>query len=102
MARQKTKSYSESFRKKAVRLADLPDKTAMDVSEDLGINVAQIYNWRNQFKRLSEKQFNTLDGVDYSKNESAEVRTLRKEVKQLKEERDFLKKATAYFAKDMK
>ena len=102
MARQKTKSYSESFRKEAVRLADLPDKTAMDVADSLGINVAQIYNWRNQFKRLSEKQLNTLDGVNYSKDESAEVRALRKEVKQLKEERDFLKKATAYFAKDTK
>ena len=100
MARQKTKSYSESFRKEAVRLADLPDKTAMDVADSLGINVAQIYNWRNQFKRLSEKQFNTVDGVDYTRDESAEVRALRKEVKQLKEERDFLKKATAYFAKD--
>ena len=102
MARNKTKSYPESFRKEAVRLADLPDKTATEVAEELGINVAQIYNWRNQFKRLSEKQFNTLDGVDYSKKESAEMRALRKENKQLREERDFLKKATAYFARDDK
>ena len=102
MARNKTKSYPESFRKEAVRLADLPENTATDVAEKLNIHVGQIYNWRNQFKRLSGKQFNTLDGVDYSKDESAEMRALRKEVKQLKEERDFLKKATAYFAKDMK
>ncbi len=40
-----------------------------------------------------------MDGVDCSKNESAEIRKLRKEVAKLKEERDFLKKATAYFAK---
>ena len=102
MARNKTRSYPESFRKEAVRLADLPDKTAIGVADDLGINVGQIYNWRNQFNRLSGKQFNTLDGVDYSKDESTEMRALRKEVKQLKEERDFLKKATAYFAKESK
>ncbi len=97
MARNKTRSYPESFRKEAVKQADLPDRTAREVADDLGINVVQIYNWRNQFKRLSEKQFNTLDGVDYSKNESEELRKLRRENKQLREERDFLKKATAYF-----
>ena len=102
MARNKTKSYPENFRKEAVRLADLPDRTAREVAEELDINVAQIYNWRNQFKRLSDKQFNTLDGVDYSKNESEELRKLRRENKQLREERDFLKKATVYFAKNGK
>jgi len=102
MARNKTKSYPESFRKEAVRLADLPENTAANVAEKLGIHVGQIYNWRNQFKRLSGKQFNTLDGVEYSKDDSAELRALKKEVKRLREERDFLKKATAYFAKESK
>ena len=97
MSRNKTNDYSESYRKEAVRLADLPENTAIGVADDLGINVGQIYNWRNQFKRLTEKQFNTLEGVDYSKDESAEMRALRKENKMLREERDFLKKATAYF-----
>ncbi len=91
MARNKTKAYPESFRKEAVRLADLPDRSATRVANKLGINVSQ-------FKRLTEKQFNTLDDVDYSKNESEELRQLRRENKQLREERDFLKKATAYFA----
>ncbi len=98
MARNKTNAYPESFRKEAVRLADLPDRSATSVANKLGINVGQIYNWRSQFKRLTEKQFNTLDDVDYSKNESEELRKLRRENKQLREERDFLKKATAYFA----
>ena len=102
MARNKTKAYSESFRKEAVRLSNLPDKTATIVAEKLGINVGQIYNWRNQFKRLSEKQFNTLDGVDYSKKESEELRSLKRENKRLRDERDFLKKATAYFANQEK
>jgi len=38
--------------------------------------------------------------VDYSKSEKDEIRQLKKEVAKLKAERDFLKKATAYFAKD--
>jgi transposase len=42
MARKKTKAYSEAFRKQAVKLADLPDKTAADVARELGIHPCQI------------------------------------------------------------
>jgi transposase len=48
---------------------------------------------------LSDKHFNTVDGVDYSKKESEEVRRLKRENKRLQEEMDFLKKAAAYFAR---
>ena len=102
MAKRKAKAYPESFRKEAVRLADQPDRTATDVAKELGIHVGQIYNWRAQFHKLSKKQFTSQDSVDYSKDDSAEVRKLKKEVAGLKAERDFLKKATAYFANDEK
>jgi len=100
MARKKTKSYPESFRKEAVRLADQPDRTAADVARELGIHPGQIYNWRSQFNKLSKGQFTVADGTNYSKAEKEEIRKLKKEIARLKEERDFLKKATAYFAKD--
>ena len=99
MARKKAKAYPESFRKEAVRLADMPDRTAVDVAKELGIHVGQIYNWRTQFSKLSKGQFKIHEGVDHSKNESAELRKLRRENSKLREERDFLKKATAYFAR---
>jgi len=59
----------------------------------------QIYNWRRQYNRLSEKQVNSIKGVDYSKDESEELRKLRREIVDLKEENEFLKKTTAYFSK---
>ena len=99
MAKRKTKAYSEAYRKEAVRLADLPDRTAADVARNLGIHVNQIYNWRTQFNKLSKGQFTVADGTNYSIAEKEEIRKLKKEVAKLKEERDFLKKATAYFAK---
>jgi len=88
------KKYSESFRKEAVKLADRPDRTATDVAKELGIHVGQIYNWRVQFNKLSKGQFTVADGTNYSVAEKAKIRKLEKE------ERDFLKKATAYFAKN--
>jgi transposase len=100
MATKKVKSYSEEFRRNAVSLADQPDKTAREVAESLGIHVNQIYNWRTQFKKLSKGQFKIVDGVDYSKSESEEIRRLKRENTKLKKERDFLKKAVAYFAEN--
>jgi len=94
--------YTEAFRKEAVRRSEQEGVTAVQIARELGIHVNQIYNWRNQFKRLSEKQFNSMNGVNYSKEESEEVRRLKRKVKELEEENNFLKKATAYFAKDKK
>lgn len=94
--------YTESFRREAVRRSEEEGVTAVQVAKELGLHVNQIYNWRNQFKRLSDKQFNSLDGVDYSKDESEENRRLKRQVKELKEENEFLKKATAYFSNQKK
>ena len=98
MAKRRVKKYSEEFRRNAVSLADQPGKTAVEVAKSLGIHVGQIYNWRTQFEKLSKRQFTTLEGVDYSKEESDEIRHLKHELAQVKKERDFLKKAVAYFA----
>ena len=98
MGKKKAARYSEEFRKQAVAMADKPGNTATEVAESLGIHVNQIYNWRNQLKKLSKKQLQILDGVDYTKDEIDEIRRLKTENAKLKEERDFLKKAVAYFA----
>ena len=99
MGRKKQHAYTEEFRREAVKRSEKPGVTQAQVAKELGISAQQIANWKRQFTRLSEKQFNSLDGVDYSRNESEELRNLRRENKQLKEEMDFLKKAAAYFAK---
>jgi transposase len=98
--KNKYNHYSEAFRKEAVRRADAADTSAADVAKELGIHPGQIYNWRRQYKKLGEKEFKSMNGVDYSMNESEDVRRLKRENAALKEEIEFLKKATAYFAKE--
>lgn len=100
MARKKRQVYTEEFRREAVKRSQKPGITQAQVAEELGVSAQQIANWKRQFTRLSDKQFNSVDGVDYSKKESEELRRLRRENKRLQEEMAFLKKATAYFAKD--
>ncbi|MFV8784466.1 transposase [Microbulbifer sp. SA54] len=98
MGKKRTQAYTEEFRREAVKRAEKPGVTTASVARELGVSAQQIYNWRRQFNRLSEKQFNSLDGVDYSKQESAEVRRLKRELHQARQEVEFLKKAAAYFA----
>lgn len=97
--RNKYNHYTEDFRREAVRRSEDPNTSAADVARELGIHPGQIYNWRRQYNRLSDKQFNTVNGVDYSRKESEEVRELKRQISDLKEENEFLKKATAYFSK---
>ena len=93
------KSYSDAFRREAVRLADQPGREATEVARELGIHPGQIYNWRTQFNKLSKAQFTRTEGTNCAKAETEEVRRLKKRIAELEQERDFLKKATAYFAK---
>ena len=92
--RNKYNHYTEDFRREAVRRADDPNTSAAEVAKELGIHPGQIYNWRRQYKRLSDKQFNSVQGVDYSMKESEEIRKLKRQAADLKEENEFLKKAT--------
>lgn len=100
MGRKKNHAYTEEFRKEAVKRSLKPGVTQAMVAAELGMSAQQIANWKRQFTRLSDKQFNSVDGVDYSKKESEELRKLRRENKRLQEEMAFLKKAAAYFAKN--
>lgn len=99
MGRKRTQAYTEEFRREAVKRSEKKGVTQAQVAKELGVSQQQIANWKRQFTRLSDKQFNSMDGVDYSKQESEELRKLRRENKHLREEMDFLKKAAAYFAK---
>ena len=100
MKRKRREPFTEEFRREAVKRSEKPGVTQAQVGKELGVSAQQISNWKRQFKRLSDKQFNSVDGVDYSKKESEELRKLRRENKRLQEEMDFLKKAAAYFAKN--
>jgi len=110
MSDKKHPAYTDRFRREAVRRADEPGVTATQVAKELGIHVGLIYNWRSQFRKIEKlksgqtvrHQFHESGGVDYSKAESEEVRKLKRENAELKEELEFLKKATAYFANQKK
>jgi transposase len=91
------KKYTKEFKLDAIRLLESGTKPGHEIERDLGIGSGQIYRWRKQF---SEDGARAFPGNGKSRDE--ELAALRKEVKELREERDILRKATAIFSRPPK
>ena len=88
------KQYDEDFKKNAVKLSHASPKTVREIAEDLGIHENILYNWRRKYTAEGDKtKYATLE----EKN-----RDLQRQLAEVKMERDMLKKAAAYFAKNQK
>jgi transposase len=97
MNRKKYQTYSKEFKIEAVRLAEQSDKPVTQVARELGIRQNQIYKWKKQLEVHQEKAFpGKGQAVD---DENAR---LRRELAVAKEDIEILKKAAAYFAKELR
>ena len=95
---KKRKTYTSQFKREAVRLMESSDKPASDVARQLGVRRNQLYKWKEQLAKRGAKAF---PGAGRQKGQSDELSRLRQELAKVKEERDILKKAAAYFAKEL-
>lgn len=86
--------FTEEFKIDAIKQITERGHTVADVSHRLGVSTHSLYAW---VKRYSSSSGNA--GQD---DQAAEIRRLKQELTRVTEERDILKKATAYFAKDVK
>lgn len=92
--------FTKAFKLEAVRLLELGEKPAAQLALELGVARNQIYKWQAQLQAKGENQaFRGPGGKHLS--ELSEIERLRRELKQVTEERDILKKAAAYFAKEL-
>src|SRR6266516_1666008 len=87
--------YSAEFRQEAVRLALVSDESRAAVARRLGINETTLRNWVAD--HLAEEARGS-DPLAIAVSEREELRQLRKEVDELRTEREILRKAAAYFA----
>ena len=94
--KRKQKAYNEDFRREAVRLAESGAKPITQIARELGIHVETLRGWRRR-ARASGDDAAAVGAVPSLEEEN---RRLRREVERLREEREILKKATAFFAKD--
>lgn len=91
--------YDKSFKEEAVRLALTSPQSIAKTARDLGIKEGLLYSWVSLEK---DKSTIISDDTGNSTNLVEELNRLRKENARLKEEREILKKATAFFAKEVK
>ncbi len=89
-------SYSSQFKQDAVKLAVESDQSVANTARDLGVNANTLYTW---IAKYHQSEFSSSHSSG-EKNSYDELKRLRRENAQLKEERDILKKAAAYFAKN--
>jgi transposase len=87
-------TYSEEFRIDAIKQITERGYSVRDVSQRLGVSTHSLYGW---MKRYSAVKSDTI-----KEDQSSEIRRLKQELIRVTEERDILKKATVYFAKDAK
>jgi transposase len=94
---EKRKTYDKEFKLSAVKMILEGGMNISRVSRDLGINENSLYNWKRAYL---EDQQNSFPGKGRMKLEEEELRRLKKELSIVKMERDILKKAIAFFAKE--
>ena len=98
MAKRSTRAkYDENFKREALRLMETRgSRTVEDVAESLGVSSSMLHRWKQKFGRKAR----TSPAEDTESDAAAEVRALRKRLREVEMERDILKKATAFFAKE--
>lgn len=97
---RKRSRFAKEFKLEAVRLLELCEKPATQLAAELGIRRNQLHKWQAQLRGKGPEQAFRGPGAK-PLSELSEVERLRRENVRLKEENTILKKAAAYFAKEL-
>ena len=92
---RKRREYTEDFKRDAVALVTEQGYKPSEAARSLGIGDNLIRRWKREFEEAAS-------GVQLDADEREELKRLRKENRMLRMEKEILKKASAYFAKEMK
>jgi len=91
------KRYGAEFKREAVRLASQPGMSKRQVAQELGIHENLLRTWVRQF---AAGKWETSPGTALKSAQQLENERLKRELKRVTTERDILKKAVGYFAKE--
>jgi transposase len=91
----KRRVYTKEFKIEAVELTERSEKTVKEISDELGIPSHLLYKWRSKYLKEGTGSF---PGHGNLKESERELKRLEKELKNVTEERDILKKALGIFS----
>ena len=98
-SKQARQKYSKEFKLEAVKLALEGEKSQAEVGRDLGVHPQMMSRWVKEFKTAEAAAKAAFPGKGKLSPQDQQIKDLEEELRQVKKERDILKKATAYFAK---
>lgn len=91
------RNYTREFKEDAVRLLESGTKSGREIEEDLGVGRGMIYRWRRQLEEQHKAGIRAFPGHGNPRDE--EFVRLRRELADVSEERDILRKAVAIFSR---
>lgn len=96
MSKRKRRSFTDEFKAQAVELVLKSGKTVTEVARDLDLTASALGDWVKKAKAMPTPAQKVLE------DQGAELARLREEVRVLRMERDFAKKAAVFFARESK
>ena len=101
--KQTRRKFTRLFMLEAVRLATAGDRALNQVARELGVRPDMLRQWKRQAEGQPETpRGDVFPGRGKLTSQDEEIRRLRRELAQVREERDILGKATAFFAKGLR
>jgi transposase len=91
------KKHSREFKIEAVRALRSGQHTASELGRRLGVTESHLRDWNKEYEKHKEEAF---PGQGRRGGQAGELARLKRELEQVKEERDILKKAMAFFARE--
>ena len=92
----KQKPFTKEFEDEAVRLALSSGRTRREIASDLGVGLSTLTRW---ISRRRDREFDTPEPTG-TEDVASELKRLHREDEILRQEREILKRATAFFAKE--
>ncbi len=93
MGKRERRDFTDEFRQETVRLLETSGRTIAQVAKDLGLGLSTVTRWKRQYHEA-----NLLAGPH--EDTAKELARLRKENEVLRQEREILKRAATFFAKE--
>ena len=88
--------FTQEFQDEAIRLVETSGRSRREIAQDLGVGLSTLRHWIDR-RRERQIEHPPEDGQE---DKAAELKRLRRENEILRQEREILKKATAFFAKE--
>jgi len=95
-------NFSREFKLEAVRLLNEGKKPGSELARELGIKRNQLYKWKEEIDTYGDEAFPGRGRRASSESQASENARLKRELAKAKEENEILKKAAAFFARELK